>query len=86
MKKSSATVPKTMTAIGFDAPGDADVLQSRTIDTPLPSGSEVLIAVSHAGVNRPDVIQRQGFYPAPPGASPIPGLEISGKVCAIGPV
>ena len=85
MKKSSATVPPTMTAIGFDAPGDADVLQPRTIDTPLPSGSEVLIAVSHAGVNRPDVIQRQGFYPAPPGASPIPGLEISGKVCAIGP-
>lgn len=77
-------LPATMTAMGFDAPGGAQVLRAETLALPRPGAGEVLIRVSHAGVNRPDVIQRQGFYPPPPGASPIPGLEISGTVVGIG--
>ena len=77
-------LPKTMTAIGFDTPGGPDVLQSQEIAVPQVGADQVLIAVAYAGVNRPDVIQRQGFYPAPPGASPIPGLEISGRIVAAG--
>lgn len=77
-------LPAAMTAIGFEEPGGPDVLRTETIPLPLPGAGEVLVKVSHAGVNRPDVIQRQGFYPPPPGASPIPGLEISGEVVALG--
>lgn len=73
-----------MTAIGFDAPGGPDVLRTEKLPVPVPGEDEVLIRVAFAGVNRPDVIQRQGFYPAPPGASPIPGLEIAGEVVAQG--
>lgn len=51
---------------------------------PVPAAGQVLLRVAFAGVNRPDVIQRQGFYPPPPGASPIPGLEVSGQVVAVG--
>ncbi len=80
----SETVTETMTAIGFDDPGGPDVLREETLAVPKPEENQVLIKVSHAGVNRPDVIQRQGFYPAPPGASPIPGLEVSGTVVAVG--
>ena len=78
-------LPETMTAMGFDEPGGPGVLRAETVPVPQPGENQVLIEVDHAGVNRPDVIQRQGFYPPPPGASPIPGLEISGKVVAIGP-
>lgn len=78
------TIPKTMTAIGFDAPGGPDVLRAEELPVPVPGAGEVLIRVAFAGVNRPDVIQRQGFYPAPAGASPIPGLEIAGEVVARG--
>lgn len=74
-----------MTAIGFDAPGAPEVLRTETVPVPSPGPGQVLIKVAYAGVNRPDVIQRQGFYPPPPGASPIPGLEISGQVAATGP-
>ena len=70
--------------MGFDDPGGPDVLRPETVPVPQPGEKQVLIRVSHAGVNRPDVIQRQGFYPPPPGASPIPGLEVSGTVVAIG--
>ena len=77
-------LPAAMTAIGFEEPGGPDVLRTETVPLPLPGAGEVLVKVSHAGVNRPDVIQRQGFYPPPPGASPIPGLEISGEVVALG--
>ena len=77
-------VPDTMTAMGFDAPGGPEVLRPETVPVPTPGPDQVLIKVAYAGVNRPDVIQRQGFYPPPPGASPIPGLEVSGKVVAIG--
>jgi NADPH:quinone reductase len=80
----SETIPETMRAVGFDAPGGPEVLRGETLAVPQPAAGEVLVKVAFAGVNRPDVAQRQGAYPPPPGASPIPGLEISGKVVAIG--
>jgi putative PIG3 family NAD(P)H quinone oxidoreductase len=73
-----------MTAMGYDAPGGPDVFRAETMPTPKPGPGQVLIRVAYAGVNRPDVIQRQGFYPPPPGASPICGLEVSGTVVDIG--
>ncbi|EQB12587.1 NAD(P)H quinone oxidoreductase [Novosphingobium lindaniclasticum LE124] len=73
-----------MTAIGFDEPGGPEVLQPVTVPVPVPGPGEVLVKVAFAGVNRPDVVQRQGKYPPPPGASPLPGLEISGRVVALG--
>ena len=73
-----------MTAMGFDAPGGPEVFRAETLPVPHPGAGEVLVRVAYAGVNRPDVIQRQGFYPPPPGASPIPGLEVSGTVVALG--
>lgn len=78
-------IPETMTAIGFDVPGGADVLKLVVRKVPQPEAGEVLIKVVAAGVNRPDVLQRRGFYPPPPGASDIPGLEVSGFVVAVGP-
>lgn len=80
----SAMIPQMMTAIGFDAPGGPDVLRAQQLPVPRPGPGQVLIKVAFAGVNRPDVIQRQGFYPPPPGASPIPGLEVSGQIAALG--
>jgi len=79
-----AGLATTMTAVGFDTPGGADVLRPQTLPVPRPGPGEVLVEVAYAGINRPDVAQRQGSYPPPPGASPIPGLEISGKVVALG--
>lgn len=79
-----ASLPERMTAVGFDEPGGPDVLVTKDCPVPQPGANQVLIRVSHAGVNRPDVIQRQGLYPPPPGASPLPGLEVSGTVVAIG--
>lgn len=70
--------------MGFDEPGEPQVLRPEKLALPEPGENQVLIEVSHAGVNRPDVFQRKGSYPHPPGASPIPGLEVSGKVVAIG--
>ncbi|MFM2273810.1 MAG: hypothetical protein RL702_2875, partial [Pseudomonadota bacterium] len=78
------TVPETMEAAGLKAPGGPEVLRIERLPVPVPGPGEVLVRVAFAGVNRPDVIQRQGFYPPPPGASPIPGLEISGDVVALG--
>jgi putative PIG3 family NAD(P)H quinone oxidoreductase len=78
------TLPETMTAIGFEAPGGPEVLQPQTLPVPNPRDGEVLIKVAYAGVNRPDVIQRRGLYPPPPGASPIPGLEVAGQIVAVG--
>ncbi|WP_260926150.1 NAD(P)H-quinone oxidoreductase [Novosphingobium sp. 9] len=80
----SATLPTTMTAIGYDAPGGPEVLRPETLPMPVPGAGQVLIKVAFAGVNRPDVVQREGNYPPPPGASPIPGLEVSGTVVALG--
>jgi NADPH2:quinone reductase len=75
---------ETMTAIGFDAPGEAEVLHPERLPIPEPGPDQVLVRVAFAGVNRPDVIQRKGLYPPPPGASPIPGLEIAGEIVAAG--
>ena len=77
-------IPAMMTAMGYDAPGGPEVLRGETMAVPRPEAGEVLLRVAFAGVNRPDVIQRQGFYPPPAGASPIPGLEVSGEIVALG--
>ena len=77
-------IPATMTAIGWDAPGGPEVLRPESVPIPVPGPGQVLVKVAFAGVNRPDVIQRQGFYPPPPDASPLPGLEVSGQVVAMG--
>jgi putative PIG3 family NAD(P)H quinone oxidoreductase len=78
------TLAATMTAIEISEPGGPEVLQPVTRPMPLPGMGEVLIQAAAAGVNRPDVLQRQGGYPPPPGASDIPGLEVAGTVVAIG--
>lgn len=80
----TTTIASSMTAIGFDEPGGPEVLVPVTSPVPRPGPGEVLIKVAFAGVNLPDVVQRTGGYPPPPGASPIPGLEISGDVVAVG--
>lgn len=74
-----------MKAIEIIGKGGPDVLQVRDVEVPQPREGEVLIKVAAAGVNRPDVLQRQGLYPAPKGHSPLPGLEVSGVVAAVGP-
>ena len=79
-----STVPSQMTVIAIREPGGPDALVAQTRPTPVPSSGEVLVKVAAAGVNRPDVMQRQGLYPPPPGASEIPGLEIAGEVVAVG--
>ncbi len=79
------TVPETMTAIDPEGPGGPEVLAPRTRPVPRPGAGEVLIEVHAAGVNRPDVLQRLGRYPVPPGAPTIPGLEVAGEVAETGP-
>jgi NADPH:quinone reductase len=78
------TIPSTMTAIVIRAPGGPDVLLPEQRPVPQPGEGEVLVKVAAAGVNRPDVMQRQGLYPPPKGATDIPGLEISGEIVALG--
>jgi putative PIG3 family NAD(P)H quinone oxidoreductase len=80
-----APLPSRMTVIGIRAPGGPEVLVPEERPVPAPGAGEVLVKVAAAGVNRPDVMQRQGSYPPPPGASDIPGLEIAGEVVALGP-
>ncbi|MGH6861598.1 MAG: NAD(P)H-quinone oxidoreductase [Phyllobacterium sp.] len=77
-------IPTAMTAIEIAAPGGPRVLKPGERPVPAPGPGELLIQVRAAGVNRPDVLQRQGHYPPPPGASDIPGLEIAGDVVATG--
>jgi NADPH2:quinone reductase len=73
-----------MTVIGISSPGGPEVLVPEQRPVPSPGNGEILIKVAAAGVNRPDVRQRQGSYPPPKGAGDIPGLEIAGEVVAIG--
>ena len=73
-----------MKAIVFDRPGDESVLKLGDAPDPVPGPSDLLIRVSHAALNRADLMQRQGLYPPPPGASPILGLECAGTVAAVG--
>lgn len=82
---TSQAIPATMTAIEIKAPGAPEMLVPGIRPVPGAGTGEVLVRVAAAGVNRPDVIQRKGFYPPPPGASDIPGLEIAGTVVACGP-
>ena len=77
-------LPATMTAIGFEAPGGPDVLKPQQRPVPQPGPGQLLVHVAVAGVNRPDVLQRMGGYAPPPGASDIPGLEIAGRIVAVG--
>ena len=81
---SAATIPGTMTVIEISTPGGPGVLKPVERPTPLPGPQDVLIRVAAAGVNRPDLMQRLGKYPPPPGASDIPGLEVAGVVAAVG--
>src|SRR4051812_50062102 len=67
-----------MTVIGISKPGGPEVLLPETRAVPSPGAGEILIKVAAAGVNRPDVAQRSGSYPPPPGASDLPGLEVAG--------
>ena len=77
-------VPSQMTVIGISKPGGPEVLLPETRPVPTPGPNEILIKVAAAGVNRPDVAQRSGSYPPPPGASDLPGLEVAGEVVALG--
>ncbi|MDR6952167.1 NADPH2:quinone reductase [Ancylobacter sp. 3268] len=77
-------LPATMTAIGLPTPGGPEALVPETRPLPAPRAGEILVKVAAAGVNRPDVMQRKGLYPPPPGAPDIPGLEIAGEVVALG--
>ena len=77
-------IPATMSAVAITGKGGPDVLQLREMPTPQPGPHEILIHVKAAGVNRPDVLQRKGLYPAPKGHSELPGLEVAGHVAALG--
>ena len=78
------SLPRSMTAIAIREPGGPDVLVPQQLLVPSPGESEILVKVIAAGVNRPDVMQRQGHYPPPKGATEIPGLEIAGEVVELG--
>jgi NADPH:quinone reductase len=75
----------SMIAIEIRAPGPPDALQPVRVAMPSPGPGEVLIRVAAAGINRPDVLQRKGMYPPPPGVTNIPGLEVSGEIAEVGP-
>jgi NADPH2:quinone reductase len=79
------TPPATMSAVAIAAPGGPEVLKATELPTPKPAAGQLLVKVAAAGVNRPDVAQRMGVYPPPPGHSPLPGLEIAGEVVEAGP-
>lgn len=81
----SVPVPETMTAVEIRTPGGPEALVATTRPVPRPAEGEVLIRVAAAGINRPDVLQRMGLYPMPPGVTDIPGLEVAGTIAAVGP-
>ena len=74
-----------MHAVVITQPGGPDVLRWTEVPDPVPGPGEVLIDVAASGVNRADIVQRQGFYPPPPGASPYPGMEVAGRIASLGP-
>src|SRR5215470_7463329 len=78
------TIPSSMTVIAIRAPGGPEMLVPEERPVTQPGAGEVLVKVMAAGVNRPDVMQRQGLYPPPAGATDIPGLEIAGEVVGLG--
>src|SRR5918995_1038583 len=77
-------VPGDMQAVEIASPGGPEVLRPARIPVPRPKHAELLVKVAAAGVNRPDVMQRKGAYPPPPGASDVPGLEVSGTIETVG--
>jgi NADPH:quinone reductase len=77
--------PHTMRAVAIAEPGGPEVLHLTEVPVPVPGHGQILIRISHAGVNRPDALQRAGLYAPPPTASPLPGLEAAGHVAAVGP-
>jgi NADPH:quinone reductase len=79
------SLPSEMTVVEIAAPGGPEQLKTSVRPVPKPGEDEVLVRVEAAGVNRPDVMQRQGRYPPPPGASDLPGMEIAGEIVALGP-
>ncbi|OLP53108.1 NAD(P)H-quinone oxidoreductase [Rhizobium rhizosphaerae] len=81
---SSTALPPTMRHVGLTAPGGPENLVIAEGPLPVPGPEDLLIRVEAAGVNRPDVMQRKGLYPPPPGASPILGLEVAGEIVAMG--
>jgi putative PIG3 family NAD(P)H quinone oxidoreductase len=74
-----------MRAVVITHPGGPEVLRLEEVPDPVPGPGEVLVAVAAAGLNRADVLQRQGHYPPPPGAPPYPGMECSGRIIELGP-
>jgi NADPH2:quinone reductase len=80
----SGNLPDSIAAVEISSPGGPDVLKPVQRPLPKPGNGEVLIRVAAAGVNGPDLMQRKGLYPAPPGASDLPGLEVAGEVVALG--
>ena len=78
------TIPDTMTCVEIAEPGGPEQLRITQRPVPAPAKGEILIKVAAAGVNRPDVVQRQGHYAPPEGTTDIPGLEVSGTVVALG--
>ena len=82
---TTMTIPKTMRQIRFNGSGGPEVIEVETgAPIPSPGAGQVLVKVAAAGINRPDCLQRAGGYPPPPGATDIPGLEISGTIVAVG--
>ena len=79
------TLSHAMLAMEIASPGPPDVLKPCSVPVPVPGPGQIILRVAYAGVNRPDALQRAGLYAPPPGASPLPGLEASGTVVAIGP-
>jgi NADPH:quinone reductase len=79
------SLPREMQVVEIAAAGGPEQLKAATRPLPQPAAGEVLVRVAAAGVNRPDVMQRQGRYPPPPGASDLPGMEVSGEVVGLGP-
>src|ERR1700742_3912068 len=78
-------LPETMRSVDISSPGGPEVLRLATTPVPRPGQGEVLVRTAAAGINRADLLQRQGHYPPPPGASPILGMEISGHIAELGP-
>ncbi|QPC85833.1 zinc-binding dehydrogenase [Mesorhizobium sp. NBSH29] len=81
---NDSKIPARMTVVAISEPGGPMVLKPEKRDVPVPGPGQILIRVRAAGVNRPDVLQRKGAYPPPPGASDLPGLEVAGEVAATG--
>ena len=80
----TTTLPTTMRQVCFNGAGGPEVIGTETVALPTPEPGQVLIEVVSAGVNRPDVMQRGGKYPPPKGATAVPGLEVAGRIAALG--